>query len=104
LGGIVINQLTWKRIGELNPRFQADLMRVTRQIAEELDGSMQKTVNDAIQTMSRGGLKVNQPSPAQERQWYTEIDRVVPSMLGSAFDRDIYQKISGILSRYRGGQ
>ena len=104
LGGIIINQVTWRKIGSLNPQYQNDLIRATRRVAEELDNSMNKTISDAVNTMTRDGLKVNRPSPAQEQLWFSDIERAMPSLLGNTFDRDLYQKISGILTRYRGGQ
>ena len=103
LGGIVMNQVTWKKIGALDPRYQGELLRSTRQIAEGLDQSMQKTVNDAVASMTKDGLKVNKPTAAQEQLWFSDIERVMPSLLGSTFDRDLYQKISGILVKYRQG-
>ncbi|MCL2006666.1 MAG: TRAP transporter substrate-binding protein DctP [Treponema sp.] len=102
VGGIVINQVTWRRIGELNPRFQAELMETTRRIGAEFDRSLERTVNDAVQTMTRAGLRVNRPSAAQERIWFEEMNRVVPSLLGTAFDRDLYNRINAILTRHRG--
>ena len=104
LGGIVINQLTWRRIGELNPRFQAELLRVTRQIAQSLDESMQKTVSDAVQTMTREGLKVNRPTAAQEQLWFSDVERVTPTLLGTTYDQDLYRRINEVLERFRKGQ
>ena len=104
LGGIVVNQLTWRRIGELNPKYQADLLRATRQIAESLDSSMQKTVSDAVQSMTREGLKLNRPSPAQEQLWYNDVDRVTPTLLGTTYDRDLYSRINEVLEKFRKGQ
>ena len=103
LGGIVMNQVTWRRIGELNPRFQTELMRVTRQMATELDRTMARTVNDAVQSMAREGLNVNRPSPAQEQLWFNEAERAMPSLLGTVYDRDLYNRITEILRRVRGG-
>jgi len=104
LGGIVINQVTWRRIGELNPRFQGDLIRATRRIAAELDDSMQRTVNDAITSMTRDGLMVNRPTPAQEQLWFNEIERITPALLASTYDRPLYERIAGILARHRAGR
>jgi TRAP-type C4-dicarboxylate transport system substrate-binding protein len=104
LGGIVINQNTWKKIADLNPRYQQDLLNITRRIADEFDASLQKTVNDAIQAMTRAGLKVNQPTAAQEQLWYNEIERTVPNLLGTVYDRDLYQRVSAIVTRIRGGR
>jgi TRAP-type C4-dicarboxylate transport system substrate-binding protein len=104
LGGIVINQVTWKKIAELNPRFQTELLRATRSIAEEFDQSMQKTMTGAVNTMAKEGLKVNKPTPAQEQLWYSDVEKVIPALLSSTYDRDLYQKISSALVKYRGGR
>jgi TRAP-type C4-dicarboxylate transport system substrate-binding protein len=104
MGGIVINQVTWRKIGELNPKYQQDLLTSTRRIADRFDASLQKTVNDAITTMKRGGLKENKPTAAQEQLWYQEIEKAIPSLLGTVFDRDLYNKISAVVTRVRGGR
>ncbi|MCL2601593.1 MAG: TRAP transporter substrate-binding protein DctP [Treponema sp.] len=103
-GGIVINQVTWRRIGELNPNFQQQLVNRTRQIAAELDQSMQKTVSDAISVMVRDGLTVNRPSAAQEQLWFDEIELVNPTLLGTTYDSQLYQRIAEILARHRAGR
>ena len=104
LGGIVINQVTWQRIGALNPRFQQDLVRVTRQIATELDATMQRTVSDAVTAMARDGLIVNNPTPAQQQLWHSEIDRATPVFLESIYDRQLYERITSILATHRAGR
>jgi len=104
LGGIVVNQVTWRRIGALDPRFQSELVRVTRQIAAELDQSMQQTVNDAVASMTRDGLTVNSPTPAQQQLWYGEIERAMPTLVANSYDPALYQRINSILARHRAGQ
>jgi TRAP-type C4-dicarboxylate transport system substrate-binding protein len=101
LGGIVINQVTWRRIGELNPRFQQDLITRTRQIAAELDESMHRTIEDALAAMSRDGLIVNQPTPAQEQLWFNEIEQITPILLAQSYDQQLYHRITEILARHR---
>jgi TRAP-type C4-dicarboxylate transport system substrate-binding protein len=104
LGGIIINQVTWRRIGTLNPRYQQELLRSARQIAQGLDESMQKTEADAIASMTRDGLRVNRPNTAQEQLWQNEIEKVMPSLLENTYDRQLLQKINNILARHRGGR
>ena len=104
LGGIVLNQVSWRRINELNPRYQAELLRATRRISQEFDETMRRTLSDAVNTMSREGLKINRPSAAQEQLWYDEIQKVVPSLMGSTYNPELYRKVSDILSRYRAGR
>ncbi|MDR1177512.1 MAG: TRAP transporter substrate-binding protein DctP [Spirochaetaceae bacterium] len=101
LGGIVMNRVTWEKI---DPRHREEMIRVTRRIASELDASMQRTSDDALRVMNRSGLVINRLSAAQERLWADEVERALPSLLGTIFDRDIYQKIDAIVRRYRNGQ
>jgi len=102
LGGIVINQVTWKKIGDLNPKYQQQLVDVSRKLADEFDSSLTKTVNDAITTMKRSGLKENVATAAQQQMWISEVEKAVVSLLGTTFDRDIYQRVNSILTRIRG--
>ena len=104
LGGIVMNQVTWKKIGSLNPQYQNELLRATRRIAEDFDSTMSKTIADAVNSMSRDGLKVNRPSAAQEQLWFSDVERAIPPLLGTTFDRDLYQKITAALAKFRGGR
>jgi TRAP-type C4-dicarboxylate transport system substrate-binding protein len=100
LGGIVINKVTWERI---NPQYRDQLLRYSRRMAAELDASMQRTSDSALAMMTREGLRVHTPSPAQEQLWTNEVERVMPSLLGRTFDQNIFQKIDAVLRRYRSG-
>ena len=104
IGGIVTNQVTWKKIGSLDPRYQNELLRATRRISEEFDNSMSKTISDAVNSMSREGLRVNRPSAAQEQLWFSDVERAIPPLLGNTFDRDLYQRITAALAKHRGGR
>ncbi|MDR0388866.1 MAG: TRAP transporter substrate-binding protein DctP [Spirochaetaceae bacterium] len=101
LGGIVMNKVTWEKI---DPRHREEMLRATRRIAAELDASMQRTVDNSITVMSQLGLTINRLSAEQEQLWTSEIGKAVPGLLGTTFDRGIYQKIDAILRQHRGGQ
>ncbi|MDR1059477.1 MAG: TRAP transporter substrate-binding protein DctP [Treponema sp.] len=101
MGGIVMNNTAWRRIPD---RYKPELLRVTRRIAAELDSSMRTLEQRAVSTMSGNGLIINRLSPEQEQLWYDETDRALPSLLGSTFDRELYQKIDVILKQYRNGR
>ena len=72
-------------------------------MAAELDASMQRTSDNALAMMTREGLRVHTPSPAQEQLWTSEVERVMPGLLGRTFDQNIFQKIDAVLKRYRSG-
>jgi TRAP-type C4-dicarboxylate transport system substrate-binding protein len=101
MGGIVINQIAWRRIPD---RYKPELLRVTRRIAAELDASIYELEERAITTMANNGLSVNRLNREQEQLWYSDMERTLPSLLGTTFDRDIYQKIDAILKNHRGGR
>jgi TRAP-type C4-dicarboxylate transport system substrate-binding protein len=101
LGAIVINRVTWNKI---SPERQRDIMRVTQSIAAEFDALMPKMVDNAVTVMSRDGLRVNDLSPEQEALWNTELQKAIPLLLGTTYDRDLYNKIGGILEKARSRQ
>jgi len=101
LGAIVVNRVTWNKI---SPDRQRDLIRVTQRVADEFDSLMPRTVASAVTMMSRDGLIANKPTPAQEEQWRTELYKAMPSLLGTAFDRELYQRINATLEKARSGQ
>jgi TRAP-type C4-dicarboxylate transport system substrate-binding protein len=101
MGAIVMNRVTWNRIG---PERQREIIRVTQNIAVDFNASLPRASTNAITMMSRDGLKVNKPNAAQETQWRSLIDTAMPQLLGTTFDRDMYQRINGILERSRGGR
>ena len=101
LGAIVVNRVTWNKISADRQR---ELIRVTQRIADEFDASMPRTVASAITMMRRDGLIVNKPTPAQEELWRTELHKAMSSLLGTTFDREMYQRISAILEKARSGR
>ena len=100
LGGIVINRVTWNRI---RPEHQREIERITRSIAAQFDSASPIANTNAITSMRRDGLTVNQPNSTQEAQWRAMVDTAMPSLLGTVYDRDVYNRINGILARSRSG-
>jgi TRAP-type C4-dicarboxylate transport system substrate-binding protein len=98
LGALIINRVTWNK---LSPARQQELMKATQRIASEFDSVMPRIVDNAVAVMNKEGLKVNQISPAQEEIWRMDLQKAVPSLLGTVFDRDLYQQITTLLERSR---
>jgi len=101
MGAIVMNRVTWNR---LNPGHQQEILRITRRMASEFDASMSRTEASAISAMGRDGLRVNRPTQAQQQLWQREKDNSMPSLLGTIFDRTLYNRINEILERSRSGR
>jgi TRAP-type C4-dicarboxylate transport system substrate-binding protein len=101
MGAIVMNRVTWNK---LSPNNQQEIMRITRRLAQEFDASGARTEANAIAAMGRDGLSVNMPNQAQQDLWSSELRNSLPSIVGTIFDRDIYNRINGILEKARSGQ
>jgi TRAP-type C4-dicarboxylate transport system substrate-binding protein len=101
MGAIVMNRVTWNRIAADRQR---ELLRITQRVASDFNVITPRINADAVTLMSREGLKVNRPNQAQEELWQNEFQRALPSLMGTAFDRNLYQQINSILERARSGQ
>jgi TRAP-type C4-dicarboxylate transport system substrate-binding protein len=101
MGGIILNQRAWSRVPEA---YKPGLVEASRRIAEDIGDSITQLEANVIKTMTSYGLKINQISPEQEQVWYADVAGAMPVLLGATFDRDLYQKINGILQQYRSGR
>ncbi|MDR2784433.1 MAG: TRAP transporter substrate-binding protein DctP [Treponema sp.] len=101
LGSIVLNQRGWRAVpDEYKPR----LIEITRNIERNISSSIQSLENDAIKTMINYGLITHDINASQEQLWYADMERALPSLLGTTFDRNLYNRIGALLQRYRTGQ
>jgi TRAP-type C4-dicarboxylate transport system substrate-binding protein len=101
MGGILMNQTAWRRIPD---QYRGKIMEICKRIEREIENSIAKLEDEAVNTMVKYGLTVNTISPAQEQVWYREIDRHESSLVGPVFNREIYLKIKDILAEYRQGR
>ena len=101
LGGIVLNRHAWESIPA---QYRDDLAKISRRIGSEIETSLLKLENDAVQAMIKNGLKVNTVNSQQAQLWYDDMKGAIPSLQGSVFDRDTYNKIEHILQNYRSGR
>ncbi|MDR2509171.1 MAG: TRAP transporter substrate-binding protein DctP [Spirochaetaceae bacterium] len=101
MGGIVINQATWRRIPE---RYRAKILEISRRIASENDDGARQLSADSVSIMQRYGLVSTPLTKAQEQLWIDEASTAIPAMMNdrnSALDAGIYRSIQNLLSAYR---
>ncbi|MDR3335697.1 MAG: TRAP transporter substrate-binding protein DctP [Treponema sp.] len=98
LGSIVMTQRAWRSIPE---KYRPELLRLVKRVEAELDHSVQALENEVIDTMVRYGLVINQVSPQQAALWYADTARAMPSLIGSTFDKALYERITSLLEAHR---
>ena len=98
MGGIVMNEVTWRRIPE---KYRERLLALSGKTVTNNEASISSLETQAVNQMKANGLIINTLTPAQKEEWYADVNRVIPSLLGKTFDRDIYNKIESILKTIR---
>jgi TRAP-type C4-dicarboxylate transport system substrate-binding protein len=98
MGGIVLNKHAWESIPA---QHRNALIAVTKNISVEMETSLLKLETDTVRLMKNNGLKENQVSARQMEEWYSDMTKAVPGLLGTTFDRATYNKIDGIVKAYR---
>jgi len=101
LGAIVMNRVTWDKLGPTN---QQEIVKAAKKIALEFDASEVKTEASAIASMGKDGLSVNRPNKTQQDMWTNDINNTLPSLVGSIFDRDLFNRLTSILDKARSGK
>ncbi|MCL2211698.1 MAG: TRAP transporter substrate-binding protein DctP [Treponema sp.] len=105
MGGILVNNVTWRRITRtLSPAVVEQLKQVCKRLEVEIGNSISALEADAVSTMVRHGLKVNELTAAQAQVWYDDTARYENRLIGGSrpiFNREYYIKIRDILNEYR---
>jgi len=99
MGGLVMNTPAWRSIPD---RFKPAILEIGKKIEKEMDLSIIALEKEAIDTMKSYGLVINDLTPAQIQTWYDDSERAIPGLLGSTFNRDLYNRFNTILRNYRG--
>jgi TRAP-type C4-dicarboxylate transport system substrate-binding protein len=101
MGGILMNNTAWRRIPE---RYRPQLLEVCRQLEREIEASITALEAEAISTMVRFGLVVNELTPQQQQVWFDEVARFESALTTGAnptFNREYYIRIRDILTEFR---
>jgi TRAP-type C4-dicarboxylate transport system substrate-binding protein len=101
LGSVVLNKHTWDMIPD---QYRSEIMKITKRFSMEIEASLSQLENDAITTMIKHGLIVNDLNPKQMQEWYDDLDRVIPTLVETTFDRKTYEKILALVTAYRNGR
>ncbi|MCL2721651.1 MAG: TRAP transporter substrate-binding protein DctP [Treponema sp.] len=101
MGGILMNDVTWRRIPE---RHRTAILEVSRRMEADIERSISSLENEAVTTMLRHGLRINELTPAQMQVWYDDTARFESRLTtgtNPTFNRDFYNRINNILTDYR---
>ncbi len=99
MGGIVINQQTWRKIPD---KYKPQLLSIIKGIEQDISGVINNLEQGAIDVMGKNGLIINTPTEAQKQMWYNEVGTKIPPLANNRiFNRTIFNNISALLAAYR---
>ncbi|MCK5056962.1 MAG: TRAP transporter substrate-binding protein DctP [Candidatus Aminicenantes bacterium] len=98
LGGIVLTERIWKRIPEKNKK---QMMDVAKKISDELYSEIIRLEQDAINTMKKNDLVINQVPADAVEEWKAASAKGMDVLVGKAFSKEIYDRIVRHLNEYR---
>ncbi|MDR0443912.1 MAG: TRAP transporter substrate-binding protein DctP [Treponema sp.] len=103
MGGILMNNTAWRRIPD---KYKPQLIAINNRLEREIETSISNLEAEAISTMVKYGLTINQPDARQLQEWYDDTAKYENSLVisGNIFNREYYQKINTILTEYRRGR
>jgi TRAP-type C4-dicarboxylate transport system substrate-binding protein len=102
MGGILMSRKAWASIPE---KYRDSIRAICQGARIEIEGSFQKSEEDAIKAMRQNGVIVNVPSPAQEQEWYRDLQPNIQDLVNrNVFNKDMYGRIQSILQKYRQGR
>ncbi|MDR1970844.1 MAG: TRAP transporter substrate-binding protein DctP [Treponema sp.] len=99
MGGILMNRQGWESIPQ---RYREPLQAIVRRAGMEFEESFQRREAEAVDIMRQDGIIYNEISPRETQIWLDDIDARIPGLVDrNVFDKTMYQRILGILQRYR---
>jgi TRAP-type C4-dicarboxylate transport system substrate-binding protein len=100
LGAIVITDAAWRRVPA---SIRDDLLESAREMASQIQEDVRQMEEDALSTMERYGLHVQEATPEIEHAWIDYVDRYSDAML-DVFDPGMTQRIREILAEREGSR
>jgi len=98
VGGLVMTKAAWTKIGEAD---RAKVLEACKQMESTLQTGVPRQDTTAVAEMQKRGLKVNEVSPAEEKQFRAVADEFAKMMAGSKVPPDILAMARKARDEYR---
>jgi len=98
IGAIVISSRVWQQVPEA---FRAPMLEAVARAERRLYEDTARLDSEAETVMKRHGLVVDAVPPEAEMLWQKEMDRGFELVVGKAFSRATYDRITRLLQEFR---
>ena len=98
IGAIVISSRTWEQVPQ---EFRAPMLEAVARADRRLYQDTARLESEAVAVMTRHGLVTDVVPPEADALWQAEMDRGFELVVGKAFSRSIYDRITSLLEEFR---
>jgi TRAP-type C4-dicarboxylate transport system substrate-binding protein len=98
MGAILLNKAAWRGIPD---QYKDALLKIGLEVENQNNQNVKKMEDSAVSVMLENGLVINECTPAQEQEWFDDVNRAMPRLLDKAFNRNLYNDIQDILNKIR---
>jgi TRAP-type C4-dicarboxylate transport system substrate-binding protein len=96
LGAIVITDSMWRRIPD---GYKQELRAAAEAVARQIDADVRELEEQALETMQRHGLTVQDVSPDIQARWEQDIDKHREALL-EIFEPEMTQRVRRLLDQF----
>ncbi len=98
VGGFVIVDKVWKQIPV---QYHSQMEQVVHKAVANLNKRIAQLDKEAIETMKKHGLKVQEVNLEIVEKWREVAERGINELVGKIFSRDIYERVKKLLAEFR---
>ena len=100
LGGIVITERAWRRIPD---QYKEEFIAAAKEMAVNFNSEALKIENEALDTMLRNNLIVNQPQNGTRDNWRALLGEDFSALVGDdgIISRESYDEVAAMLEEFR---
>ena len=96
LGAIIITDAAWRRVPD---NLKQQFLQAAQAVARQMDDEVQALDDQALATMLRFGLTVQEISPAVADEWITDVSRYDDAMR-TVFDARMTVRVQNLLAEF----
>lgn len=101
VGAFVVTKKAWD---EMAPAVQVALRAASDKAGVQLRTQARQEVVEAVDAMSKRGLVINRPNPAQMREWNELAEKLYPRIRGAMVPADTFDEVFFHLKAFRASQ
>lgn len=100
-GAVVMHKQGWNRLTEAQ---KSEVLKITRQVGEELQRSNREQEQKSLEAMAKRGLEIVPVSDAVRREWRGVAEKAYPRVRENLVPREIFDQVQTLRDQYRAEQ